>query len=236
MRSADSAAAIIAERFVAKLPAESEIGLAFFSSNYTPMAPLSKDRSKLTFALEALKNGQYYAEGQTALWSAVREAAKMFGSPSLGDTIYIISDGADNRSGIHMRDELEALSSSGIRLFVALLLAPIGLRMRSIEALNGPGIIKEAARITGGTLLFDPEAPGGYYSDLALLGKDGKPTQFANDLNRQLEQILHYYRLELTLPKQVDKPQSWKLQIAGAGQSSAAKLQLSYPTLLMPCQ
>ena len=236
MALSEPAAAVLAERFVSRLPADTEIGLAFFASNYILMAPLSKDRSKLTFALEALKNGQYYSEGLTALWAAVGEAAKMFGSPSLGETIYVISDGGDNRSKSNVQAEEQALTGSGIRLFAAVFTGPLGLRMRSIEELNGPGIIKEAARVTGGALLFDPEAPGGYYSELDMVGKNGKPTRFAEDLNRQLDQILNYYRFEITIPKPVRKPQSWRLQISNAGEAPAERVLLSYPILLMPCQ
>jgi hypothetical protein len=236
MELSEPAAAVLAERLVSRLPAETEIGLAFFATNYTPVAPLGKDRGKLAFLLDALKNGQYYAEGLTALWSAVSEAAKMFGTPSLGDTIYVISDGGDNRSGTHRQGVQQALTGSGIRLFAAVLAGPIGIRSRSPEELNGPGIIKEAVRITGGTLLFDPEQPGGYYSGLDMVGKNGKPTQFSEDLNRQVGQLLNYYRLEISLPEPIHKPQSWRLHIVSDGQSPTGRLRLIYPTLLMPCQ
>jgi hypothetical protein len=237
MESSEPAAAALAELFVSRLPAETEIGLAFFDSNFHPMVSLGKDRARLTFFLEALKNRQYYAEGSTALWSAVGEAAKMFGTPSLGDTIYVISDGGDNRSWPHMRDELQALTGSGIRLFAAVLADSIGLRSRTPEELNGPGSMKEAVRTTGGASLFDPEAPGGPYSySLDMVEKNGKPTQFAENLNRQVNQLLNYYRLEISLPEPIHKPQSWRLRLAGDRQPPTEKLQLIYPALLMPCQ
>jgi len=236
MEPSQSAAAILAERFVSGLPSESEIGLAFFASKYTLMAPLGKDRGKLTFALEALKNRQYYAEGQTALWSAVGEAAKIFGAPTSGDTIYIISDGGDNRSRTLMRGVLEALTGSGIRLFAAVFAGPVGIRRRTPEELEAPGMMKEAVHTAGGTLLFDPESPGGYYSDLDMVGTNGKPTRFAVDLNRQVSQIVNFYQLEISFPEPIHKPQSWRLQIVRDGQSSNERLQLIYPTLLMPCQ
>lgn len=237
MESSEPAAAVLAEHLVSRLPAETEIGLAFFDSNYHPMVSLGKDRAKVTFLLEALKNRQYYAEGVTALWSAVGEAAKMFGAPSLGDTIYVISDGGDNRSWTRKRDVLEALTSSGIRLFAAVFADPIGIRSRTPEELDAPGIIKEAVHITGGALLFDPEASGGPYSySLDMVEKNGKPTQFAENLNRQVNQLLNYYRLEISLLEPIHKPQSWRLQVIGDGQSPTKRLQLIYPALLMPCQ
>jgi hypothetical protein len=235
MDSFEPTAAVLAERFVSRLPSETEIGLAFFDSNYHPMASLGNDRAKLTFALEALKNRQYYAQGSTALWSAVGEAAKMIGTPSLGDAIYVISDGADSRSRTHMRDVLEVLTGSGIRLFAAVLVGPIQIR-RTPSELNGPVDIKDAADTTGGALLFDPEAPRGYDSALEMVGKNGRPTRFAEDLNRQVGQLINYNRLEITLLEPIHKSQSWKLHIAGDGQSPTGKLQLIYPTLLMPCR
>lgn len=236
MRWSEPAAAVLAERLVARLPAETEIGLAFFASNYTPMAPLTKDRGKLAFLLETLKNGQYYAEGLTALWSAVGEAAKMFGTPSLGDAIYVISDGGDNRSTTHAREVQQALTGSGIRLFAAVLAGPVGIRSRSVEELNGPGMIKQAVRTTGGALLFDSDAPEVYYSTLDMVGKSGKPTQFAEDLNRQVGQLVNYYRLEISLPEPIHKPQSWRLRIVTDSHSPTPRPNLIYPALLMPCQ
>jgi len=236
MEASEPAAAVLAQRFVSRLPAETEIGLAFFASKYTPMVSLGKDRPKLAFLLEALKNGQYYSEGLTALWTAVGEGAKMFGTPSLGDTIYVISDGGDNRSQAKMRGVLQALTGSGIRLFAAVLAEPIGIRSRTIGELDGPGTMREAVRTTGGALLFDPEAPGGYESSLDMVGKNGKPTQFAGDLNRQVNQLLNFYQLEISFPEPIHKPQSWRLRIVGDSQSPAERLKLIYPALLMPCQ
>lgn len=235
MGTAGTASAVLAERLVSKLPPDTEIGLAFFASDYTPMASLSTARAKLTFALEALKNGQYYAEGRTAIWSAVREAAKMFGPPSVGDAIYLISDGADNRSTPHKAAALEALAGSGIRLFAAVFTAPIGIRSRTIEELDGPGVMKEAVRTTGGSLLFDPDLSQGYPS-LDLVGKNAKSTQFAEDLNRQVGLLLNYYRVEITLPEPIRKSHIWRLSIDYNEQSKSGKLLLIYPRLLMPCQ
>jgi hypothetical protein len=160
----------------------------------------------------------------------------MFGTPHLGDTIYIISDGADNRSAKRIRDVQEALTSSGIRLFAAVLPQPVLLRSRTVEGLSAPGIMKEAARTTGGALLFDPESPGGFYSDFDMVGKNGKPTRFAVDLNRQVGQIVNYYGLEISIAEPIDKPESWKLRIVDDAHSSSDRLQLIYPILLMPCQ
>lgn len=235
MESSEPAAAVIAERFISRLPAETDIGLAFFDSKYHLVAPLDKDRFKITFLLEALKNGQYYAKGLTGLWSAVSEAAKTFGTPYVGDTIYVISDGGDTLSGTRMRGVLESLAGAGIRLFAVVLTGPLQVR-RTPEELNGPEDIRVAAHTTGGALLFDPDTPRSGYSTLDLVGKDGKPTRFAEDLDRQVGKLLNYYLLEISLKEPIHKPESWQLHIVSDGQSPIDKLRLDYPTLLIPCQ
>lgn len=69
-----------------------------------------------------------------------------------------------------------------------------------------------------------------------MVGKNGKPTQFEEDLNHQVNQILNYYRVEISLPEPIRKPQSCRLRLAGDRQPPIEKLQLIYPALLMPCQ
>jgi hypothetical protein len=235
MLTTERAAAGIGEAVLAKLPADAEVGLTLFADDPTPVTYPTKDRSRVTYALEALRTHRYYAKGRTAIWSAVRESIHMFGTPVVGDSFYLISDGGDNESKLPVRDLEQVLGNSGIRLFAVMLAQPIGIRSRTTEALSGPEILRDAVRSTGGTAISDQNSSGAVSEGSYLMKKDGKVTEFGKDVDRQLDQILKFYRVEMTLPEPVDKRQNWKLDLTGSIKSQAGKLELAYPTALLPC-
>jgi hypothetical protein len=55
--------------------------------------------------------------GRTSLYDSIAYAADMFHEPELGDAIYVISDGGDNRSNARPAGVGRLLESKGIRLF-----------------------------------------------------------------------------------------------------------------------
>ena len=73
----------------------------------------------------------------------------------------------------------------------------------------------------------------GFASD--LLGKKGKETQLAREVNRQIDQLLNFYRVDITLPEPMDKPRNLNLILRGFDKVTSGKLELSYPRVLGPC-
>ena len=69
-----------------------------------------------------------------------------------------------------------------------------------------------------------------------LLGKKGKETQLGKEVSWQIEEILNFYRVEITLPGPAEKLRKWTLILEGFDKSTSRKLELHYPTLLGPCR
>ncbi len=223
-----------AEAVLSKLPDDIEVGLVFFAIKTIPMVPLTKDHSKLLFPLEALRSGDYSDRGGTALRSAVVEAAKIFGTPRIGDTVYLISDGGENESKAQEADVNAGLGGSGIRLFALMVISEeniIGRRSR--EELEGAPLMQGLVSANGGTIV--PKfGTRGVASD--TVGKKGQETQLGKEVSQQIEQILNFYRLDITLPEPTDKPRKLNLILKGFDRSTSRKLKLIYPNILAHCQ
>jgi hypothetical protein len=226
--------AAFAEAILSKFPADMEVGLAFFATRTTPMVPPTLDHSKLLFPLEALRRGDYPNEGITALRSAVLDAIKMFGTPLLGDTVYLVSDGGENHSKAQEIDVGDTLGSSGIRLFALMANSQdIGIRSRTNEELDGPVLLRDLVRSGGGTMI--PKfGTTGVVSD--LLGNKATTTQLGKEVTHQIDQILNFYRVDITLQEPADKPRKLNLILTGLDKATTRKLEFIFPTVLGPCR
>lgn len=58
--------------------------------------------------------------GRTALFDSLLAGLQLLETPTSADSLYLISDGADNASRAHFDDVVQRLSSSEVRLFVSL--------------------------------------------------------------------------------------------------------------------
>jgi len=233
MKIGGSNNAEFAEAILSKLPGDMEVGLAFFATKTTPLVPPTADHARLLFPLEALRQGDYPNSGITALRSAVLDAVKMFGTPLMGDTVYLISDGGENNSKAQEIDVDGALGSSGIRLFALMVSSEeIGIRSRKISEENGAAMLRDLVRAGGGTLV--PKfGSTGVASD--LLGKKAKESQLGKEVSRQIDQLLNFYRVDITLPEPADKPRKLNLILKGFDKETSGKLEFIYPAFLAPC-
>ena len=234
-----------AKNILEGLPLRSAVGLVFFQSRIIPVALPTSDRQSLLLQVEALRNNRQSFKGKTALRAAVLAGLKMLGTPALGDSLYLISDGGDNQSRTH-EDEMEhELEKSGVRLFALVLGGENIVRIAPEEA-AGPDLLKAATHNTGGTAIEAGMAPpridvsgasGALPSDMRVdfVKKVGTPTQLGQDLQGQIRQIVNFYQVKVDLPQIVDKPKELKLEIKGFSKSQERRLTLSYPNLVFPC-
>lgn len=228
-----------AEAVLSKVPPAVEIGLAFFAKDMLPVVLPTTNRVTVMSQLETLRKDRSSFRGRTALWAAIRESVKMFGTAQLGDVIYLISDGGENASKTQERDVEGTLRNAGVRLF-ALIIQNEGPGLaRSPDEESGPVSLEQIVQDTGGAALFPK--PLGFPSSqfavpLPLVDKQGKPTQLGLDLDRHLRHLLDFYRVDIDLPEPVDKPRDWKLDLVGFSKSQRDNLVLMYPTLLLPCR
>ena len=223
----------VTEGVLLALPENIETGLAFFAEDEIPVVPLTGNRKELVTQLEALRRSSKSYRGKTALWSALNESTRMFKTPHIGDAIYLVSDGGENKSVETERNVIASLERAGIRLF-AFVLASNSVRGRSAEELTGPAEVERLVSATGGTAIVTSEPDGPYPARVSFLGKNGEATHLGESLLAQLAQLLKFYRVEITLPEMVDKSRDWKLRVSKNGLSQGG-LRLTYPVTLWPC-
>ncbi len=172
--------------------------------------------------------------GKTALWDAVITGSALLPDPTPADAFYLITDGGENASRAGSSEVRRRLAISGCRVFVALLAAgPFGNRSPTPEESNGPLEMDEIAHSTGGAL-FGPvmQVPSGI--GLASGDFDQKLTAL-DALRRFYQTILGGYRVEIQLPKPVDKWREWKLGLSKERAAQLKHAQVGYTRDLAPC-
>lgn len=212
------------------MPAESQIGLAFFSDKRLLGAtPVTTDRRKLKDTVERLGVRPF---GRTSLWDAIDESVALLGAPQPGDAMYVISDGGDNISAADPRTVARILVGAQIRLFAF-------LTMNGGHDRYGPGDLAQLAEDTGGFAVGSlTPSQMGRARDAAATPQDKlvkSILELRPDLDSQYQQILAFYRLTIELPEPIDKPLDWTLDWSDAEKAARKNLVLLYPHILMPC-
>jgi hypothetical protein len=229
----------IAEDLLSRMPAAAEVGLGFFSDELEPVASPTTDRKTLKDHLEGLRS-RTHPIGRTALSAAILDSLKMFDGPHLGDIIYVITDGEENKSKVPMAQVAQILGKAGVRLFAFLFQRSGFGAMRSMEA-AGPADMLHITEDTGGRALGFTTVYQDFYfagvpmQDPAFVDKSGTPTWLGSHLRSQYRQMLSFYRVDIDLPENVDKPQEWKLDLVGLDKFQKDNVVLKYPHMLLPC-
>lgn len=154
----------------------------------------------------------------TAVFYAIHQAITMFGEPRAGDSIFLVSDGADNRSRQRLDRTIAELQQRQIRLFTFAVQHPVP---NTEEDRDAPAVLSELARQTGAASL------------VFMVGERTPPVVDAavNDVRAQVETV---YRLELAVPKALHDRA--KVQIKFADPAAGKKTHLFFPTAIAPCQ
>jgi hypothetical protein len=178
-------------------------------------------------ALQNVKSTLKDSQKQTALLDAIAQAAELFKPPRTGDSIYVISDGADNHSNIHADAVKRMLLEKGIRLFAT----HVSMRIYLTEEERlGPELLKELAESSGGFVLSPGENIQGDY-DLSEKGR----ARLALALRELYDQIDHFYELQVLLPAMGHKLKSWKMSIVDNNGRKRNDVYLMYPHQVAAC-
>jgi hypothetical protein len=219
-------AKLVANDIVSAGPPQAELALATFSSKFETNVRFGQGRNAVREAILSLAAPPKIAEtlaGETALYDAILEAAKMFGDPQSGDVVYAITDGLDNESKTTTGKVLQYLEQRNIRLFVSVIHNSRFILMSG--AGGGPEIVGKTARETGGnyTILetYDPKksAPGA--STVAV--------------HQLYDLMASYYLLDIELPKDPDKPRELKLTVVDANGKKKKATNVLYSQTVFPC-
>jgi hypothetical protein len=220
----------VGRNLITPIPEGTLVGLMVFSSKIEGNIPLTTSRKSLQDELARLDPGtRALPKGlrQTALWDALETAASEFDNPQQGDAIFAITDGADNASKTSEKSLGEELLNRGIRLFTFSVDRSAG---PTPEETNGPANLVELTEVTGGYALRLPRYTLG--GPPILLNGAGKLTPEGELLMLQFRQIFSFQRIEVQLPKVVDKTQDWNLKITGI---KTKDVSLVYPHKLAGC-
>jgi len=248
----------VAKTLVESLPPEDSIAFLSFGSQVERKIDFTPDRSPILQQLDELQAGKRVLSKNTrgtALWDSVLESSKLFGSPQIGDAIYVISDGRDNRSRAGRRDIEKALLATRVRFFAvfppgvplpqppghATYAGPLQHAMdieepaamaegaQETPKTQGENDLEEIAKMTGGALLADYEA-----------SPDENPRPLApTALNFALDQLRtatdQFYQLELDLPQLANERRDLRIEVVDQRHVSKVPLVLLYPQKFEPC-
>ncbi|MBZ5650878.1 MAG: hypothetical protein LAO18_10380 [Acidobacteriia bacterium] len=157
--------------------------------------------------------------GRTALFDSIDQALSLFQITQLGDAIYLVTDGEDNKSQVSIRKLKEKLAVHGVRVFV--FLVPIDGVM-TVEEAEGQSQMGELAEYTGGYVIRAPWQEIGTNDEAWL-------TRVATRIRSQLQEM---YQIALDIPSVEGSKGRVKVGLAGRKLNNNT---LTYPRQLVPC-
>ncbi|HKS95120.1 MAG TPA: vWA domain-containing protein [Terriglobia bacterium] len=165
--------------------------------------------------------------GKTAIYDSILAALDELSPPREGDVIYVITDGADNKSTNGPSQVELRLLNSGVRVFAYLLVGSLASRGRVPEGTGGPPVLEDLAKHTGGAAssFQVADSPPHRLSDRDLATIVLSARHFFPLMHRA-------YRIKIAMPPDIDKPRDWTLEVMEGNKKS--HLQVIYPRL-SPC-
>jgi hypothetical protein len=163
--------------------------------------------------------------GRAGLFDSLLAGLRVLGSPTSADSLYLISGaGEDHFSHAHFDDVASQLNSCGVRLFLAVLMHPLGTR----EWMPISEHLMYLVRRSGGqTLTLYKE---GMSVDAKAIG------QSSSAIKDFSSRMVQYDRLELELPGPIEKEAGWDLKFSPEKRKQFKGAQIFCPTALPPCQ
>ena len=221
---------MVLEEFLASLPPGVPLALIFFGETIESKTGFGETREKLhQLASHEFRDSKKW-KGHTALWDAIFEAALLLDKAQMGDSIVLVSDGADNYSIRQPREVTNILLDQGIRLFAFIPLsthpASAGIVTHIPKEVSGPGDLIQAADETGGSAAVHELADLGWKSNRLLVARDAGSIFW---------RFLTGYEVGIAVPKAWQKPQKWRLQIKDDIKTRKKIDRVEYPARLMPC-
>lgn len=197
-----------------------QLALLTFSDEVTVRGGLTADRNDLLQALIALDPKKHTRSigGHTALLDGIQAAISTLGTPQLGDVIYVITDGGENRSHADFGQIKRTLMKSSIRMFFAMLLQFVP---RTPEEQEGPIQMGELAADTGG------RAMGFNVQDKSQVIGAG-----VVQLYHRMQQ---FYVLDVEGIAPASKPEDISVFVLDETGKLRKNVGVTYPTKIFPC-
>lgn len=218
---------------ITSVPGGQRMALLLVSGDVSKEVGFGENRALLLARLPRVEEELSGYPPGTALLDAILEALAVLGTSQAGDVIYVISDGGDNASKAGLRKVERALLESGVRLFGFLLPERVFVGRSPVPELRYEGyVVRELAEQSGGAVLtVEPE---GLSHSIRLDEKDVE--KLTVEASRMYRRMLRYYRVEVELAREVDKPRGWKLEVVDKRGKRRKDLKVIYPRKLVPCE
>ena len=187
----------------------------------------------------------------TALLDAVTEGLKLFGEPQFGDTILLITDGADNASRASDKKVLREAIARSVRILVLFFSdnLPKNYSSETTTYLVGLGADGAMTVDRNTSRRYTMLGERGWDQAAELAGRSGgqvllvdsnraqnNPSQAVADIASRLNRLIsEVYRLELELPEPIPKPKGWDLKVAVPKGSKAKDPELLFPRSITAC-
>jgi VWA domain containing CoxE-like protein len=209
---------------------DDEMGLVTFSDRVLDIVPLTRERGPLSVEFAQLsESAEYSPKGLTAVWDALASISEQFGHPQFGDSIFMLSDGQDNRSRIAESKVESMMIGKGIRVFGLAL--PPGNWGREIREPRAEGQPAAPEINTGGFGVFFSSPPRVDESLPIAADASGRQTVVAT-ARFQLHMIQTVEKIDIELPQRIERPEQWTLSVHGV---SDPRLRVVYPHTLRVC-
>jgi len=227
----------IASHLAETKPREATFALLIFNDRVTEQIDFTQSPGAVAERLRQIGADPNYqktaVKGRTALWDTVLAGQGLFHDPTFADVLYLITDGGEDASRASSTDVRRRLVASSSRVFVSLILSPLGNRNRTPEEINGLEEMSKIAHATGGAI-FGPVTQSAS-GPVLLANASNESLTISSGLRNFYQTILGGYRMEIELPSDLDKWREWKLELSMEKQRQFKESQLGYTRDLAPC-
>jgi len=218
----------LARGFIDAAPSQAPLALLTFADRVKDRLDFSTPKEILVDKLKAISGEPETAQGgRTAVLDALIQASDMFGTPQLGDVIFLISDGGDNRSHAQASGVKRLLLERGVRVYSFI---PFDKVFPTEEGENGVTTLVNLSQDTGGRPMpFERIARSGWDTSPKALALDGEMGKYMYVL------AASRYHLEVEKDRAIEGHGTMKLRIVGADGKELRNVQALYPHELMAC-
>ena len=198
------------------VPSSASIALLTFGDRLQTQTDGFRDRSEV--ANKILSLAKQEPGGSTAILDSINQALSLLQRPQIGDAIFLVTDGLDNRSRVSLNILTEKLISRGVRVF--LFLVPVEGYITMDEE-HAQSLVEGLTANTGGYLIRIP------WNEI---GTDRQKTVTA--VSQIADQVQSMYRVELEIPSVADLKGRVKMNLRMQNHGDET---LAYPRQLVPC-